>query len=73
MVDPTKVLFAPGDNVTVGISAHGFPMIAYQPHPEFGAAPGLWLGLEFSIEQARGIARELLRKADWVEANASHT
>jgi hypothetical protein len=64
---PAKILYAPGDSVIVGISEHGFPSIAYRPHPDYGAQEGLLLGLEFSIEQARGIAQALLRKADEAE------
>jgi hypothetical protein len=66
-----KILFAPGDHVTVGINSHGFPMLAYEPHPDYGAAPGIWLGLEFSIEQARGIGQALLDTADEVERRAA--
>lgn len=63
-----NILFVPGEHVTIGISERGFPMLAFEPHPDYGAAPGLWLGLEFSVEQARNIAQGLRRMADEVEA-----
>jgi hypothetical protein len=71
MVDSEKILFAPGDHVTVGINPRGLPMLAYEPHPDYGAAPGIWLGLEFSAGQARNIGQALIDTADEVERRAA--
>ena len=64
-----RVLFTPGDHVRVYVNEIGHPALVYLPHPDFGAAPGLWLGLEFSIQQARDIAQGLIRAAAMAELN----
>jgi hypothetical protein len=63
-----KVLYIPGDQVTLGISPKGYPCFIFAPHPDLGMAPGIQgIGAEFSVSQARGIARTLLRMADEAE------
>jgi hypothetical protein len=67
-----KVLFIPGDQVTVGISSKGYPCFVFVPHPDLAMGPGIeGIGAEFSVEQARGIAATLLRMADEVEKRHS--
>ena len=70
LMSDDKILYLPGDHVAVGLSPRGYPSLAYEPDATFGMAPGVRIGLEFSVSQARGIAKTLLRKADEAEAAA---
>jgi hypothetical protein len=61
VINPEKLLLAvgPGGNV--------FVQLQY-PHEQTGLVPGTELAIQMTPAQARGIAHQLLRKADEAEA-----
>jgi hypothetical protein len=61
VINPEKLLLAvgPGGNV--------FVQLQY-PHEQTGLVPGTELAIQMTPAQARGIASQLLRKADEAEA-----
>jgi hypothetical protein len=57
-------LLAKANSCWTCLGPNGLPVIAYLPPPEYGFKEGLPLAVEFSVEQARAIGKELLRLAD---------